>query len=516
MAAAREGRWARLRRLPWNRFFAGIAAGAAALVVTLVMRLLGLGVFLPELVLDAVITRIPGPLESFFIGSLGEGAKGLGIVCALVGVEVAYGLGALPWRWIEPRVRWRYAVVLLYTAAAAGVVLLVVLPLLGAGVAGSQTDAGTGFAVLSQLLGGWLYATVLDYFLVDVAARHPQGFSASRRQFLTGVLAAAASLSLAFVTFGSAVVQPGRLAFGSLQDLLAEEVTPTADFYVVTKNLIDPAVDPSTWTLTVDGLVSSPLALSYADLQARIASGSLPAAGEYATMECVSNEVGGNLIGTARWDGVRLADLLAAAGLESTADWIEFTCVDGYTVAVPLAQATDPATLAVLQMNGAPLEDRHGGPVRILVPGKYGMFSAKWINRITAVQGEVLGFWQQKGWTDVGFIETEALIAIPADGAVVSGPVTIGGFAVSAADGISRVEVSTDGGATWSAAQLRAPKDPRLTWVLWTFDWTPPQGGAYEIVARAYDGKGIVQTATVAPPFPDGASGYDHVTLLVS
>ena len=446
------------RRLPWNRFFAGIAAGGAALVVTLVMRLLGLGVFLPELALDAVITHIPGPLESFFISTLGEGAKGLGVVSALVGVEVAYGAGALPWRWIERRVRWRYAVVLLYTAVSTAVVVLVVLPVLGAGLAGSQTVSGVGFAVLSQLLGGWLYATVLDYFLVDVAGRHPEGFSASRRQFLTGVLAAAASLSLAFVTFSSAVVQPGRLAFGSLQDLLAEEVTPTVDFYVVTKNLIDPTVDPSTWTLTVDGLVSSPQSLSYADLQTRIASGALPAAGEYATMECVSNEVGGNLIGTARWDGVRLADVLAAAGLESAADWIEFTCVDGYTVAIPLTRAQDPASLVVLEMNGAPLEDRHGGPVRILVPGKYGMFSAKWLRRITAVQGEVLGFWQQKGWTDVGLIETEALIAIPSDGAVVSGPMTIGGFAVSPRNGVSKVEVSTDGGATWSAAQLRAPK----------------------------------------------------------
>ena len=437
MAAASGGRWTRLRKFPWNRFFAGIAAGAAALLVTLVMRLLGLGVFLPELALNAVITRIPGPLESFFIGALGEGAKGLGIVCALVGVEVAYGLGAIPWRWIQRRVPWRYGVVLLYTGVATAAVVLVVLPALGAGLAGSQTVAGTGFAVLSQLLGGWLYATVLDYFLVDVAGRHPEGFSPSRRQFLTGVLAAAASLSVAFVTFSSAVVQPGRLAFGSVQDLLADEVTPTADFYVVTKNLIDPTVDPSAWSLTVDGLVSSPLSLSYAELQARIASGALPAAGEYATMECVRNEVGGNLIGTARWDGVRLADVLALAGLEAAADWIEFTCVDGYTVAVPLARAQDPATLVVLEMNGAPLEDRHGGPVRVLVPGKYGMFSAKWLNRITAVQGEVLGFWQQKGWTDAGLIETQALLAIPADGSVLSGPTTIGGFAVSAADGIS-------------------------------------------------------------------------------
>ncbi len=507
---------ARLRRLPWNRFFAGVASGAVALLVTLVMRLLGLGVFLPEVALDYVITRIPGSLESFFIGALGEGAKGLGFVTALVAVEVAFGLGAVAFRRVEALVRRRYGVIATYTAATAGAILLVVFPLLGAGLAGAETDAGLPFAVLSQLLGGWAYAAALDYFLVDVARRHPEGFSASRRQFLTGAAAGVASLVLAFVAFSSAVVQPARIAFASLQQLLDQEVTPTDSFYVVTKNLIDPVVDASTWTLTVDGLVSTPLSLGYADLQAKIASGALPAAGEYATMECVSNEVGGTLIGTARWDGVRLGDVLHAAGLEAAAGWVEFTSADGYTVAIPVAKATDTATLLVLEMNGAPLEGRHGGPARILVPGKYGMFSAKWLTRITAVPSEVLGFWQQKGWTDVGLIETEALIAIPGDGSVVSGSVTIGGFAVSAADGISKVEVSTDGGATWSAAQLRSPKDPNLTWVVWTYVWTPVQGGAYAIVARAYDGQGVVQSATVAPPFPNGASGYDHITLLVS
>lgn len=516
MVASLRGLWGHVRTLPWNRFFAGVAAGAAGLVASLILRILGLGVFLPELALDAVITRIPGSVESFFIGSLGEGAKGLGFVTALVAVLAAYGLGALPYRRIERLLRGRYRVLAVYTVTSLAFVLLAVLPLLGAGLAGDQTDAGMPFAVLSQLLGAWIYASVLDYLLVDVASRHPEGFSASRRQFLAGAIAAVASLSLAYATFSSAVVQPARLAFASIQDLLGQEITPTENFYVVTKNLIDPAVDTSAWTLTVDGLVASPLSLTYAGLTSRIQAGTLPAAAEYATMECVSNEVGGNLIGTARWDGVRLADLLQAAAIETSATWVEFSCADGYTVSIPVAQALDPATFLVLQMNGAPLEGRHGAPARILLPGKYGMFSAKWVDRITAMSSEVLGFWQQKGWTDGGKIETEAIIAVPPAGSVVSGRVTLGGVALSAADGVSKVEVSTDGGSTWSAAQLRAPKDPKLTWVLWTFDWTPSQGGAYDILARAYDGSGAVQAAAVAPPFPNGASGYDKITLLVS
>ena len=517
MASASGGVWAAVHRLPWNRFFAGIVAGGASLLVTLVMRALGLGLFLPEVVLGFVITRIPGSVESFFIGTLGEGAKGLGFVSALVAVLVAFGVGAVFFRRIEALLRRRWAVIGAYTAGSALLILFLVLPLLGAGFAGAQTEAGSAFAALSQFIGGWIYAAALDYFLVEVAARHPEGFSASRRQFFLGAGAFAASLAIAYAAFSEAVVQPARLAFASLQDLLDHEVTPTDRFYVVTKNLIDPVVDASTWALTVDGLVGpNPLVLSYASIQDRIQAGTLPGVDEYATMECVSNEVGGNLIGTAKWSGVRLSDLLLAAGIESTADWIEFTCADDYTVAIPRAQAMDPATLLVLSMNDAPLEDRHGGPARIVVPGKYGMFSAKWVTRIKAIQGPYLGFWQQKGWTNDGPIATEALIAIPADGAVVTGAQIIGGFAVSAADGISKVEVSTDGGVTWNAAQLRTPKDPRLTWVIWTFAWTPPGGGVYRVVARAYDGNGAVQSSAVEPPFPNGASGYDGATLYVS
>jgi len=493
-------------------------AGAAALVVTLIMRLLGLGVFLPELAFNFVITRIPGSLESFVITSLGEGAKGLGLVSALLAIEAVFGLGAVPYRRIEALVRRRTAVIAVYTLGSAGLVTLVALPVLGAGVAGAATGAGVAFAVLSQLLAGWIYAAVLDYFLVDVAGRYPEGFSPSRRQFFIGTAAALASLAFAYETFSTAVVQPARLAFASIADLIANEVTPTDAFYVVTKNLIDLPVDASSWTLTVDGLVGSSLSLDYAGFQSRIQSGSLPSVDEYATMECVSNQVGGNLIGTAKWGGIRLVDLLNLAGIESAADWVEFTCTDGYTVAIPRAKAMDPATLFVLRMNDAPLEGRHGGPARILVPGKYGMFSAKWVTRITAIQGEYLGYWQQpgKGWTNDGPLETEAIIATPADGSVAVGSTTIGGVAVSAANGISKVEVSTDGGMTWTPAVLRAPKDPRLTWVIWTFAWTPSSGGAYRIVARAYDGNGAVQLATVAPPYPNGASGYDRITLYVS
>ncbi len=517
MATAPRRLWTALRRLPWARFVAGAVAGAAGLAVTLLLRVLGLGVFLPEQALQFAISQTPGSVESSFIDTLGEGAKGLGFIGALVAVIAAFGIGALPFRWVQRLVPSRWGVITLYTFITAGIVLVAVLPFLGAGLLGGGTQVGTGFAGFSQLLGAAVYAATLDYLLVDVAARHPEGFSPSRRQFLIGGASALGVLALAYYSFSYAVVQRGRLAFASVADLFAKEITPTDEFYIVTKNLIDPVVDATTWQLSVDGLVATPLTLTYAGLQQRMASGTLPPVTEYATMECVSNEVGGNLIGTAKWTGLRLADVLQAAGIQGSADWVEFGCTDGYTVAIPMAKAVDPATLLVIEMNDAPLESRHGAPARILVPGKYGMFSAKWVTRITAVQGESLGYWQQRGWTDAGSIHTEAIIALPAPESALPGPLTIGGVALSAAQGVSKVEVSTDGGATWQTATLHLPpKDPALTWVLWTFDWNPSSRGAYRILARAYDGNGVPQDSSAAPPFPNGASGYDSITLYVT
>lgn len=499
-----------MRGWPWARFGAGFLAGVAALMVTLILRVLGLGVFLPEVALEAVITHIPGSIESFFIASLGEGAKLLGLATSVLAILVAFGIGALFFRRIQKRLPRRWTVIIVYTLGAAAVILLIASPLLGAGFLGSATEVGASFAAFSQLVGTWIYAAVLDYFLVDVAARHPEGLGLTRRQFLVGGAVAIGAFALALYGLGSVLSTPARLLFASVQDLFAKEVTPTDEFYVVTKNVIDPTVDPATWRLTIDGLVATPLIFSLADLQAKMQTQ------EYATMECVSNEVGGNLIGTAKWSGLRLVDLLTTAGVQPNADWVEFTCADGYAVAIPLVRATDPATLLVLEMNDAPLLNQHGAPARILVPGKYGMFSAKWVTGILVVQGEVRGFWQQKGWTNDGRIHVAAIIATPAAESVVSSPVTIGGVALSDAQGISKVEVSTDGGTTWSEAQLYDPKDPRLTWRLWTFRWTPTGGGAYRINARAYDGAGNAQDLSTAPPFPNGAAGYDGITLYVN
>lgn len=510
MRTALHQLWSRIRRLPWRRFAAGALAGSAALVLTLILRLLGLGVFLPEVAVDFVVGRIPGSVEAWFIGAMGEAAKALALAVAIFVFLGLFGAAATFFRVVERRVPNRWLVLAIYAFGTAAVALLVILPLLGGGFLGADTFQGPWAASFSQLLAGWLYAAVLDYFLVEVRAKHPEGFDVSRRQFLKWSAAAAAIAVLAFYGLTSLGLRVARLAFASVAEMFAKEVTPTDEFYVVTKNVIDPVVDESTWRLDVDGLVSSPRTYAKTDLLA------MAAVDEHVTLECVSNEVGGNLISTAKWGGIRLSDLLDASVVDPTADWVLFECADAYTVAIPMSRARDPATLLALRMNDHVLPVNHGLPARIVVPGLYGMFHAKWLTRITPVQGEVLGFWQQKGWTNQGLVRTTAIVATPRADSVVSGPTTIGGVAFAGDRGISSVEVSTDGGETWAPATLRTPPLSSRTWTLWTFPWTPPRSGSFRILARAVDGRLEAQTSSKAPPFPNGSSGYDGITLLVS
>src|SRR2546423_14125610 len=218
---------ASIRRLPWYRFAAGVVAGGVGLLVTFLMRAFGLGVFLPEIAVDFVVGRIPGAIESFFIRTLGEGAKLLALLTALVVFLVLPGIYAtLFWR-VQKWLKRRLFVIAFFTLTSAGIILVGILPLLDAGFFGSKSSVGPGFASLSQLLGSWLYAAMLDYFFVEVAARYPDGFNLSRRQFLIGSVGAIAFAILAVYGFASLSMKKGRLVFASISEMFGKEVTPT-------------------------------------------------------------------------------------------------------------------------------------------------------------------------------------------------------------------------------------------------------------------------------------------------
>jgi DMSO/TMAO reductase YedYZ molybdopterin-dependent catalytic subunit len=231
-------------------------------------------------------------------------------------------------------------------------------------------------------------------------------------------------------------------------------------------------------------------------------------------MECISNEVGGNLLSTAEWRGVTLEHLLnLAGGVDTVAGkHAVFYGVDGFATSLPLAELLQAGTLLAWQMNGSALPDRHGFPLRALVPGRYGEQSAKWVTWIDITDEDFKGVYQSQGWSAAP-LATFSRIDQPR-GQVRRGTVPISGVAFAGTRGISRVEVSPDGGSTWHDASLTPPLSNQ-TWVLWKWIWHPAAEGRYTIVARATDGTGALQTPVKRGTVPDGATGWPSVHVLV-
>ncbi|MGA8565384.1 MAG: molybdopterin-dependent oxidoreductase [Nitrososphaeraceae archaeon] len=305
-----------------------------------------------------------------------------------------------------------------------------------------------------------------------------------------------------------------------LATLLASELTPTYLFYRIDINPIVPVVDEKNWNLTVKGLVGNPVTVTYGEIK------SMPFVEQYATLECVSNKIGGDLIGTALWRGIRLKDLLDRAKVMPGAKYIVFRCSDGYDVGIPLENGMMDGTLLAYDMNLAPLTTAHGFPVRAIVPGLYRMMNPKWITEIEIVDNVYEGYWQRNGWTNTADVHTNSSIVIPGQAPIrhrfrkldetpniVPGEkAPIAGIAFGGDRGISKVEVSTDGGTTWKSAVIKDPLS-RFTWVLWTAGFTPIGKENYKIVVRATDKTGQVQTSELNKPFPDGATGYHMVNV---
>ncbi|MEU1986221.1 molybdopterin-dependent oxidoreductase [Nocardia sp. NPDC019395] len=284
---------------------------------------------------------------------------------------------------------------------------------------------------------------------------------------------------------------------------LTEFVTPNDTFYRIDTALRIPAVTSEDWRLRIHGMVDREIELTMADLLRR------PAVEKIITLTCVSNEVGGDLIGNASWIGYPLADLLAEAGVRPDSDMVLSTSADGFTAGTPVAALTDgrDALLAV-GMNGAPLPVEHGYPARLVVPGLYGYVSAtKWVVDLELTRFDMArAYWTQRGWSARGPIKTAARIDVPAAyGTVAAGPAVVAGVAWAQHRGISAVEVQVDDGP-WKPAEL-APEYSLDTWRQWTWRWDATPGN-HTVRVRATDGAGVVQTEQQADPVPDGATGW--------
>lgn len=287
-------------------------------------------------------------------------------------------------------------------------------------------------------------------------------------------------------------------------------ITPNDDFYLIDTALSVPRVRLDRWAVDIDGMVDRPLRLTYDDLLAR------PQVERIVTIACVSNEVGGNLIGTARWQGVLLADLLNEAGVQPGAEQVFGTSVDGWTCGFPVAAAFDgrDAMIAV-GMNGEPLPLRHGFPARVIVPGLYGYVSAtKWLARLQLTRwSDQVGYWVPRGWAVEAPVKTQSRIDVPRRGETVpAGRTAIAGVAWAQHRGVVKVEVSIDDGE-WVEARLGS--DVSIdTWRQWAYEWDAT-AGEHTVRVRATDGTGETQTEVVARPDPDGATGYHTRTVVV-
>ncbi len=283
------------------------------------------------------------------------------------------------------------------------------------------------------------------------------------------------------------------------------ELTSNKDFYRIDINTRPPELDSETWRLEFGGLVYKPLSLSIDELR------SLPSVSQVITLSCISNQIGGDLISTGLWTGVRLKDILEEAGLKPGVEEIAIEAADGFYESVPLEEAMDERTLLVYEMNGEPLAVAHGFPLRIYIPNHYGMKQPKWITRIEAIDHQGAGYWVDRGWSKQAVPKTTSVIdAVAVDAKdPQTGIVPVGGIAWAGARGISKVEVQVDEGS-WEEAELRDPPLSPLTWVQWRYSWQS-DSGRHTFRVRAYDDSGALQETQKATPHPNGATGIHSV-----
>jgi hypothetical protein len=529
-------------------FWIGVTAGAFALFLSFLLRFLLGGLFVPELASQTLVSLTPAAVESRAVETLGPVAKYSALFGAVFVNVAFYGVLGAFLEGLRARLASKAYVTRAVGFSLVAYVILLLASVTFLGVTQISTQpisipSAAAYLFPAQLVFGFALAYLYDTELrgpTMVQEATPVALPRVDRRRRMLIRAAAAGVVASIILFygldlffpsqqmpTSEVVMPpselkGIFADPMLADFVASEVTMSERFYRVDVNVSPPAVNGDAWNLSLHGLVKNPLTLSYAELKA------MQAVEQYNTLECVSNSVGGDLISNASWKGVRLKDLLDQAQVQPGAVYVVFTCVDGYDVGIPMERALLEGTILAYEMNGATLPQEHGYPVRALVPGLYGMMNAKWVVDIEVVDNVYQGFWQRRGWANDAQYQTGSTIVIPGESAVRDRFVELGpsnvlpgsktpiaGIAFAGDRGILKVEVSTDGGATWETASLKDPLSG-YTWVFWATEWNPPTEGEYQIIVRATDKTGNVQTATIQNAFPNGATGYHMVDITVS
>jgi DMSO/TMAO reductase YedYZ molybdopterin-dependent catalytic subunit len=503
---------------------AGALAGLAGLAVSgLVANALGGDEAPVAAVAEQIIRLTPGALAEQAISAVGHADKPILVVGVVVVVTVLGALAGLLARRSEAGLGLPAAAYAVVAAVGLAAVLAQPAPHLP-GVAGVVVGYVAWLLVLSMLTRPLSADGVTGVGGAELAGPR-------RRQFLVGAgLVAVGALA---VTYGGRLVGRNRRAVeaarrglrlpGVTRPVVAPAydlkvggqppwLTPVSDFYRIDTAIVPPAVDPADWRLRLHGMVDHPIELTFDDLLARrVTEGWL-------TLNCVSNTVGGDLIGNAWWSGVPIAPLLREAGVHPAADGVLQTSADGWTCLTPIEALVDEARHAMLAVaqNGQPLTVEHGFPVRMLVPGLYGYVSAtKWVVDLEVTTFDrAQGYWTDKGWSARGPVKLASRIDVPGAGAeVTGGDVTIAGTAWQQHAGVKAVEVSVDGGP-WLPTLL-AGVPGADTWVQWRTS-VPLDAGEHRVRVRAVSATGEVQTGVRADPAPSGATGWHTVGFRVS
>jgi len=495
-----NGRRALIHGFGWGAL-AGLVLVALMYLASLLLDLKPLTQALNE----PLLSIMPGFVFGFLIDQLQHAGKVVEEFGLIVAVIVALGVLGAAWAWTALRWHFQYSA-LVFAAAGWLVVVVLLLPIAGDGPFGLASGPTTPL-VWAALFA--VYGVVLQLGgRPDTAAADPD-----RRRLLSVLPLSLGALSLGVLAFKlapnwyQAIFNPPEAGLYGR----SPQLTPIQNFYVVSKNFGDPNVDGGSWRLKIGGMAGNPVSLTLQDLRA------LPVTTEYVTLECISNNVGGNLMSTGGFTGVSLKYLLEQVKPTSSATWAAFKAADGYTESLPLSAInSDPTILVAYELDGQQLPGAHGYPARILIPGRYGMKGPKWLTEIELVDHESGGYWEQQGWDHNAVVKTTSRFDVPRDGDIVKvSGVTISGVAYAGTRGIGKVEVTTDGGASWTEALRTAPLS-QLTWVLWNFDWTPPKEGSYHLAVRATDGSGAVQESNDASSYPGGAMGYHAIRVDVS
>jgi DMSO/TMAO reductase YedYZ molybdopterin-dependent catalytic subunit len=543
-------------------FALGIVAGLVSIAVSIMIKVFVGGLFLPELASQTLFSLTPGEFESQAIDTLGPLAKYSAFIGSILVTIIIFGLIGIFLIKLYNKLRWNSYIVKFISSFALTYGVLVIISIMMVIMihvrSGSQTIS-IQHIILSLIPTQIVFGLIFSLFsgktktkdkLQDpyqpVVRENITVVNYNRREFIRLIIASVVSIPIIY--FGlNRLFSPQELEQQQIQPdtsnllppqsrsispdfkdptlapLLASEITPTYLFYRIDINPIVPEVDVNSWNLLIKGMVDTPLKLSYEEIK------SMSAIEEFVTLECISNKIGGDLIGTALWKGVRLKDILEKAKILPGVQYIVFRCSDGYDVGIPLNKGLMNETILAYEMNLAPLTSKHGFPVRAIVPGLYGMMNPKWITEIELVDKVYEGYWQRNGWSNIAEYNTGSSIVIPGQAPIrnrfrnldenlttnspsFSNRVPIAGIAFGGDKGISKVEVSTDGGKSWKTAKIKEPLS-RYTWVLWTTGFIPEKVENYKIIVRATDKNGKVQSSELNKPFPDGATGYHTISV---